>query len=201
MEKRRLFNTKTIAVAGVLTAIEIILQVVGNFIAPGLININLGLIPIVIGAVLYGPLVGGFLGLVCGAIITFAPSTISFFFAISPIGTIITCLLKTTLAGVLAGLVMKLFKGDKKRFIGVIIASFIVPFVNTALFALFASIFFMDALVAMVNTTNSTFKDVGEALFLGMIGANFIFEVITTMIIAPSIYKVMEHQKLTPKED
>ena len=188
MEKKRFFNTKMIATTGVLLAIEIVLQVIGNYIVipGGFANLNFSLIIIALGAILYGPLVGGFLGLVSGVLTLFSPSTISFFFSVSPIGTILACILKTTLAGVIAGLIMKLFK-EKHETVGIILVSILIPIINTGVFAIFCLLFFMDILKG-INPTN-----IASALFISLIGFNFIFEVLTTVIIAPSLYKVMNH--------
>ncbi len=196
MKKKHYFNTKMIATTGILVGIEILFQVIGNYINPGFANINLSLIPIVIGAVLYGPVVGGFLGLVCGLMVIISPSTMQIFFSISPVGTILACILKTTVAGVAAGLVVKLFKGEKKIY-GVILASILVPVINTALFSIFALIFFMPLLQSMIS---ETMPNIAAALFVGMIGINFILEVISTVILAPSLYKILEHAGINKKD-
>ena len=188
MEKRRFFNTRMIATVGVLTAIEIVLQVIGNYVAPGgFTSLNFSLIIITLGAILYGPAIGGFLGLVSGTMTILAPSTLSYFYSISPLGTILTCLLKTTLAGVLAGLIMMIFKKYNKKTAGSIVASILVPIINTGVFAIFCLLFFMDRLTE-INPNN-----IASALFLGMIGINFIFEILTTSIVTPSLMKIMEH--------
>ena len=196
MEKKHYFNTKMIATTGILVGIEILLQIIGNYINPGFANINLSLIPIVIGAVLYGPVVGGFLGLVCGVMVIISPSTMQIFFSASPVGTILACILKTTVAGVAAGLVVKLFKGEKKIY-GVILASILFPVINTALFSIFALIFFMPLLQSMIS---ETMPNIAAALFVGMIGINFILEVISTVILAPSLYKILEHAGINKKD-
>ena len=195
MANKRLFTTKMIATTGILLGIEIVLQIIGNYINPGFANINLSLIPIAIGAIMYGPLVGGFLGLVCGVMVLISPSTMQVFFSVSPIGTIIVCLLKTTLAGVLAGLVMKLFKEEKKIY-GAILASILVPVVNTGVFVLLALAFFVPILQGLVDS--AAFSSIGAALFLGMVGINFILEIISTAILTPSLYKIIEHTSKTP---
>ncbi len=198
-ERKRLFNTKMIAVTGILTGIEIILQVIGNYINPSFSNINLSLIPIALGAILYGPLVGGFLGLVCGVMVILSPSTISIFFAVSPVGTIVTCILKTTLAGVISGLVMKLFK--KNNFVGSIVSSALVPIINTGLFAVFAALFFKENLNALVASNSALYPNLAAALFLGFIGLNFIIEIISTVILTPSLYKIIEQNSRNPYKD
>ena len=188
MDKKKFFNTKMIATTGVLLAIEIVLQIIGNYIIipGGFANLNFSLIIIALGAILYGPVVGGFLGLVSGVLTLFSPSTISFFFSVSPIGTILTCILKTTLAGIAAGFLMKPFK-EKNETLGTILVSILIPIINTGVFAVFCLIFFMDILKG-INPTN-----VASALFISLIGFNFIFEIIVTAIIAPSLYKVIKH--------
>lgn len=188
MSEKKFFNTKMIATVGVLLAIELVLQLIGNYvmIPGGFANLNFSLIIIALGAILYGPVVGGFLGLVSGVLTLFSPSTISFFFSVSPIGTILACILKTTLAGVVAGFVMKPFR-NKNEIAGTILASILVPFINTGVFIIFCLLFFMDILKG-INPTN-----IASALFISLIGFNFIFEVLTTAIISPSLYKVINH--------
>lgn len=188
MSEKKFFNTKMIATVGVLLAIELVLQLIGNYvmIPGGFANLNFSLIIIALGAILYGPVVGGFLGLVSGVLTLFSPSTISFFFSVSPIGTILACILKTTLAGVVTGFVMKPFR-SKNEIAGAILVSILVPFINTGVFIIFCLLFFMDILKG-INPTN-----IASALFISLIGFNFIFEVLTTAIISPSLYKVINH--------
>lgn len=191
MANKKFFNTKMIASTGILLGVEIVLQVIGNYIQPGFANINLSLIPICLGAILYGPIVGGLLGLVCGVMVLISPSTISVFFAVSPIGTVLACLLKTTLAGIIAGFMFKAFK-NKNTLVGSVLVSIAVPVINTGVFALFTAIFFTPILDNMV--ASGMFANAALALFLGMIGLNFILEIVSTTILTPSLYKIIEHQ-------
>ena len=46
----------------ILTALVVVLQLLGNYITIGTVNITLALIPIAVGAILYGPVAGLFLG-------------------------------------------------------------------------------------------------------------------------------------------
>lgn len=188
MEKKKFFTTKMIATTGILLAIEIVLQVLGNYIVipGGFANLNFSLIIITLGAILYGPVVGGFLGLISGVLTLFSPSTISYFFSVSPVGTILACLLKTTVAGIVAGFVFKALK-NKNDTLGSILASIIVPVLNTGIFAIFCILFFKSRLEE-INPGN-----IAAALFLGMIGFNFIIEIIITLIVVPSLYKIVLH--------
>lgn len=124
--KRKFFTVRTIAGLGILTAVVIVLQLLSNYVQFGPVSITLSLFPIALGAMLYGPLGGLFLGLVDGVLVLTAPSTISFFFAITPIGTIFVCLTKTGLAGLFAGLIFKLYQKDVK--VEFIAALVLLPF-------------------------------------------------------------------------
>ena len=112
--KRKFFTPKTIAGLGILTAMVIVLQLLSNYVQFGPVSITLALFPIAVGAMIYGPFGGLFLGIVDGVLVLTAPSTISFFFSFSPFGTIIVCLLKTGLAGFISGLIFKLYNKDIK---------------------------------------------------------------------------------------
>lgn len=182
MEKKRI-DTKTIVLAGLLTALTILLQFLSTIIPTG-VNLNLALVPITLGAVLLGPYVGAFLGLVCGAVILLSPNTVTVFMAISPVGTILACLLKTTIAGLLAGFVAKAFK-EKNDLLSAVLASIIVPLVNTLIFAIIAYFFFLEGLGL------SDFW----SIFTVLIGLNFLFEIVTNVIISPTTYKVINQIK------
>ncbi len=197
MSERKFFNVRMITTTGILLAIEILVQILGNYIVipGGFANLNFSLIIISIGAILYGPVVGGFLGLVSGVLTLFSPSTMSFFFSVSPVGTVLTCLLKTAVAGVAAGFLMKLFRKFDKELAGTIVVSILVPTINTGLFAIFCLLFFMDILKG-INPTN-----IAGALFISLIGFNYIFEVLTTVIITPSLYKIMQHVSIYNREN
>ena len=186
MEKRKFFNTKMIATTGILLAIEIVLQLIGNYVVipGGFANLNFSLIIITLGALMYGPVVGGFLGFISGLMTLLSPSTISYFFSVSPLGTILTCILKTTIAGIVAGFISLAIKKNHDT-LGSILASIATPVINTGIFAIFCIIFFKQRLLEI----NSS--DVTAALFLGMIGLNFIFEIIITVIVVPSLYKIV----------
>ena len=192
MGKKKFFNTRMITTTGILTGILIVLQVIGNYINPAFTNINLSLVPIALGAILYGPIIGGFLGLVCGVMVLLSPSTISYFFSVSPVATIFTCLLKTTIAGVVAGFLYKAFS-KKSDVTGSILASIAVPVINTAIFCVMCY-FFFSVRLEEINPDN-----IVAALFLGMVGINFIIEIISTVILVPSLFKIIQHSSLIGK--
>ena len=185
MQKK--ITTQQIVGTGLLLALEIISQIIGNYLQFGPVNINLSLTTIVIGAVLYGPLSGAILGFFNGLMALFSPSTLAIFMPISPIGTVLACLVKTTVAGLVAGLVFSLLK-KKSQTLGLVLASVIVPILNTAIFSVFCFIFFRPFLESGVG---EAFPNIGAFFIFGVIGWNFIFEIITTVTLSTIIGTIL----------
>lgn len=186
MEKK--FNTKTIAGLGVLTAVVIVLQLFSNYVQFGTVSITLALIPVVVGACIYGPLGGLFLGLVQGALVMAAPSTLASFMPYSPILTIVTCLLKSGLAGVGSAYVFKLLK-NKNLYVASILAAIVAPIINTGVFTIFAFAGFYPLL--------SSWLPSGETMIVwyltAMVGINFIIEFAVNSLLSPVVYTVYNH--------
>lgn len=175
--------------AALLVAIEVVLQLV-SMVLPTAVNLNLALVVITIGAILYGPIVSGFLGFVNGVVILLSPNTVTVFMSISPVGTVIVCLLKTTLAGLFAGLLYK-WISKKHDVAASIVASIAVPVINTMTFAVFTAIFFLDGL---------GLGNFGQ-IFTVLIGINFLFEIITNVVISPSLYQILKREINRKKKD
>lgn len=178
-------NTKKIAGAGLLTAIVVVLQCLGSFIHFGPFSISLVLIPVVVGAALYGALTGAWLGLVFGVVVLFQPDTATFM-SISPAGTVLTVLLKGILAGLLAGSVYKMLEG-KSKVGATICAAIICPIVNTGVFLIGCRLFFFDTIKQWAAGTN-----VFVYMITGLVGFNFLFELAANIILSPTIVKLTE---------
>ena len=52
------YKIKKIVMITILSCLAVILQLFSNYVPIGTVNITLALIPIVVGAILYGPLAG-----------------------------------------------------------------------------------------------------------------------------------------------
>ena len=174
-----------------LTALVVGLQFLSNYVSFGSISITLALIPIAMGAILYGPLAGLFLGAVMGAIVIAAPSTQAVFMPVNPAATIILCLLKTAIAGLVSGLLFKLFafiakkQNDvkKKKILfaaGIIVAALVVPVINTGLFIVGASIFFMDLFGNFITIIDA------------VITTNFLVEFLVSAILSPALVTLVK---------
>lgn len=192
MEKKQFFTTRTIAGLGVLTAMVVVLQLLSNYVQFGPVSITLALFPIAVGAMLFGPLGGLFLGLIDGALIISAPSTISGFLAIEPLGTVFTCLLKTGIAGLVSGLVFNLLK-KKNIYLAIILASILVPILNTGLFALAAITIFRKTLL---DGASQMGVGVVYMLFIVWIGWNFLLEFGLNAALAPAFLKLYQSIEL-----
>lgn len=107
---RKGFNTYRLVGLGLLTAIVVVLQFIGASIRFGTFSVSLVLMPIVVGAALFGVGAGAWLGLVFGVVVLLSGDA-NTFLAINPFGTIVTVLIKGVLAGAVSGLVYKLLSG------------------------------------------------------------------------------------------
>lgn len=192
MKKTAFFSSKNIAFLAVLLALVIVLQIVGTLIGNlGVTAPSLVLIPIVLGAILLGPLAGGILGFVFGLVVVLAGITgldkfTLILFTDHPFLTILLCLLKGAAAGVASGFVFKALRG-KSEGAAVVTASLVAPIVNTGLFILGA--------LLMSDTLNANFVADGQTvlyfLVIGCAGLNFIFEFIINAVASPAIYTVV----------
>ena len=182
------FDTKTIVITGLLLAIEVVFQTLGNYIQFPFMpaNINLTLVTIVLAAVWCGPVSAMILGFFNGIMALFSPSTIAIFMPINPAATVLVCLLKCTIAGLVASLIYRAFNKINRiagMTAGVILASIAVPVINTGLFSVGALIWFRPFLESGVS---NDCPNIGAFLIFGVIGLNFILELVTTVVVSPA---------------
>lgn len=180
-----------IVLGALLTAIVVILQLLGSFIRFGPFAISLVLIPIVIGAATCGYKIGAWLGFVFGAAVILSGDAAAFF-AINEIGTVITVLVKGTLCGLTAGLIYKLLE-RRNRYLAVVAAAIVCPIVNTGIFLLGCKIFFMSAISEW--GVSAGFNNVAAYMFLGLAGGNFLFELATNIVLSPVILRIINYKQ------
>lgn len=107
----------------ILAALVVVLQLVGG-IPVGPFSITLTLFPIVVGAVVLGPLPGLALGVVFGVIVSILSLTGKdpggfMVFQASPVLAWILCILKGALAGLMPALAYKFFNRFRKHSLGI----------------------------------------------------------------------------------
>lgn len=148
------------------------------------VSITLVLPVVIIGGALCGPLVGAWL--------TVIPNVIAFteaglFMTYSPVGCMITLLLKGLVAGFVSGVIYKVL--SKKHPIGAVTCSAVVaPILNSGIFVLGCYICIWDQLTAVAGE-----KGVGIGMLLfGLAGLNFIIELVLNVILCPTILRIIQ---------
>lgn len=131
----------TLAQLGLLVAIELVMKAVGLGSVPvGPLYMSFLTLPIAVGAIVIGPLAGGILGGVFGAVSLFDSVTGkslmgSALFQVSPINTVILCVGCRVLMGVCVGYIFKaISKLDKKGTWSYILGAMCAPGLNTVFF-------------------------------------------------------------------
>lgn len=184
-------STETLVMLSLLTALVALLSYMGGFIRiGGLASISLTLIPVVLGAALYGPYAGAWLGAVSG-VVFFMTADAVFWFGLSIGGTVITVLIKGACAGLAAGYVYKLLEG-KNKYLAIMAAAVAAPVVNTGIFIIGCLIFFIGAVRDMAAGAG---MGVGGFLIVGFVGLNFVFELIVNIALAPALSRLIDIAK------
>ena len=128
----------------ILAALVVVLQTVASGIRIGPVPISLTLVPIVVGAILFGPGAGAGLGFVFGLVcliagVTGADQFTYLLWTASPFWLIVVCVGKAVLCGLCAGLAAKAL--EKKQTLSCIAAALVAPVVNTGVFAVGSRVF------------------------------------------------------------
>ena len=169
-------NVQKLVGIAMLAAIVVVLQYIGNFIKFGSVSISLVLLPIVVGAAIYGPSAGAILGGVFGAVIIigYISGNADFLWLANPVATAIVCIIKGCGAGFVSGLAYKLFATrniKSGRVIGAYSAAVVCPVVNTGIFLLAMFTIFREQLISIAGGTNTVYF-----AFVVLAGVNFIVE-------------------------
>ncbi len=172
-----------------LTALVFVLQLVGGGIRVGaLFSITLVLLPIVLGSALTGPLGGAWLGLVF-ALAVFYTGDANAFMSVDPFGTIVTVVLKGILAGFVSGVVYQLLK-KSHPYVRALVCAAVCPLVNTGVFLLGCVVFFLPTLQEWAIGLG--FAGAGEYMIFGLVGINFIVELLTNILLAPVLVRLIQ---------
>ncbi len=184
-------NSKVQRLVGtaILVAIVIVLQAFASGIHIGPFTPTLSLIPIIIGAILFGPATGALLGLVFGIIVVITvvsglePFSMIMFNQ-NPVFTVLTCLVKGAAAGFFSGLVYKALQ--KNKYLSVAAASVVAPVTNTGIFCIAMLTVFRNLLVESAAGQNPV-----VFLLVAFVGVNFLFELAFDIILIPVIMRII----------
>ena len=193
-------KTRRLTGLALLTAIVAVLQVVASFIKFGPFTITLALAPILIGAALYGPKAGAYLGGVFGLVVLIAcilgwdPGGSTLWNA-NPFLTACICLVKGIAAGLAAGAVYRAIVGGSRAhgrmMTGSIVAGVVSPLVNTGLFVLALTLLFHDILVTWAAGSELIYY-----IVFVLTGINFVLELALNLVLSTVIVRVVGARSL-----
>ncbi len=215
-------KTRKMVGIGLFTAIVVVLQMLGGGIRFGVFSISLVLVPIVVGAAVYGWQAGAWLGLVFGVAVLLSGDA-GAFLAVDVIGTILTVLVKGTAAGLVSGLVYKyvltLFHKRSQKAIqymkehhglGECCESGVYEYIarNNRYFAVIVAaavcpvmntgIFLLGCKLFFMDTVTAWgaaagFENTAAYMFIGLAGINFLIELGVNLLLAPVITRLIAY--------
>ena len=186
--KKQVLTTKQMTLGALLTAMVVVLQLLGSFIRFGPFSVSLVLVPLVIGAATCGPLVATWLGLSFGVSVLLSGDA-ALFLSIHAPGTILTVLLKGILCAVAAALVYKALEKCNLD-VAVVAAAIVCPIVNTGIFLVGCRLFFWETIAEW--GTGAGFANPAAYAILGLVGANFLFEMAFNLLLSPVIVRLLQ---------
>ncbi len=190
-------STETLVLSALMTALVVVFQCLATYTTFfGPFSTAIGLIPIVIGAVLCGPIIGAWLGFVFGIVVLITGGA-NLFLTFNIIGTLITVLLKGAGCGFASGYVNKLLSKFNKT-VAVFASAIICPIVNTGIFLLGCVTFFMPYADAIAETLKMNIT--GFQVFSALAFGNFLFELGMSIVLGPVIVKIIEVAEKTFKK-
>ena len=186
-------KTKQLVTTALLAALIIVLQTVATGIHFGPFTPTLSLIPIIIGAIVCGPLSGAFLGLVFGVVVIIGVLSGSepmstMMLQMHPVVTVSLCLIKGMAAGLFSGLVYKALC-KKNETLATAAAAFVAPVTNTGIFCIALVIFFMPICEQFAAALG--FANGGAFIIGGVVGTNFLFELALNTILIPVVIRIL----------
>lgn len=217
-------KTKTIVGIGLFTAIVLVLQFLGGSIRFGMFSISLVLVPIVVGAAIYGWQAGAWLGFVFGVAVLLSGDAAAFL-AVDVAGTVLTVLVKGTAAGLCAGLIYKAvlallnryFKGriqlmKQRYYLGECCEDGVYSYIsrNNRYVAVIAAaiicpivntgVFLLGCRLFFMETVAgwgaaAGFVNVASYMFIGLAGINFLIELGTNIVLTPVITRLISYAK------
>lgn len=185
-------NVKKMTGVALLMALVVVLQLLGGMIPPvGGFTISLVLIPIVMGAALYGPQTGALLGAAFGVVVVIGCISGTdvggaMVFQANPILCVLVVMGKGILAGFLSGVVYAALK-QKNSTLAMVLAAAVCPVVNTGTFVLCMAAFFMDVLSVWAGGGN-----VLGYILSGLMLFNFVPELVINLIFSGAGARILK---------
>lgn len=186
-------NVKRMAGIALLMALVVVLQFVGGMIPPvSGFSISLVLIPIVLGAALYGPKAGALLGATFGVVVainsaTGADAGGAMVFQANPFLCVVVVMAKGILAGAAAGWAYRLLK-NWNGYAAMLLAAIVCPVVNTGTFLLSMLTIFREVLAVWATSVGG---DIIVYIFSVLLLLNFVPELIINVAFSPAGQRIL----------
>ena len=189
-ESKSLKKTKVLVGMAIFTALVVVLQELAGAIKIGPFSPSLVLIPMVIGASVYGIKAGAWLGLVFGVVVLAGCVTGTdvggnAMWNFTPAMTALICIGKGVAAGTLSGLTFGALR-QKNQILAAVAAAVVCPVVNTGLFCIGAVAVFRPLLDQW-----SGGADLVSYVFLVLIGLNFLVEMGINVVLSPVMVRIL----------
>lgn len=191
-------KNKFVVDCAILCSLTVVLQILSTLMSNYLqFSLTLALIPVAVACIHYGAKCGIIVSAAMG-ITLFIECVVGFdvgggiMFALSPVKTFIGSAVRVVLAAcgvILAGALTSKFKGKKWRSF---LLSALLPVFNTGIFLLAFITMFNPLLHEWASGAGST---VISYIFLGLVGVNFIIEVITCVALCPAIVFALQKNR------
>ena len=191
LQKTKKLSTLQLTEMAILLALVVVLQSISSV---GVVTLCLCLVPITLGSIVLDWKCGGILGFAFGIVAIFwgiigKDVFTLYLFQASPIMTILICVVKGTLAGMVPAFV---YSALNKRFgslIASIAAAICAPIVNTGVFAI-GCIIIKNDVISVAGKLGIEAANFMVLLFGVLITANFFVELMINVVFAPSLNKV-----------
>ncbi len=192
LEKTKKLSTLELTEMAILLALVIALQSISSI---GVVTLCLCLVPITLGSIVLDWKCGGILGFVFGLVAVFwgivgKDVFTLYLFQASPIMTILICIVKGTLAGMVPAFIYNALKKYNKLAAS-IVAAISAPVVNTGIFAL-GCIIIKNDVISVAGKLGIETANFMMLLFGVLITANFFIELLINVVFAPSLNKVAD---------
>lgn len=176
-------------------AVVVVLQMFVS-IPVGMFTITLTLVPVMLGAILFGPASGAILGGVFGVVVAIqvitgaaGPASTTMLLQ-APVVTVVLCILKGVAAGWVSGLVYQAVMKINKPQLAVILSAVACPIVNTGIFCLGLTVFYNNLLNEWAIA--GEFANALTFILLGLIGLNFVIEFAINVLLIPVALRMIK---------
>ncbi len=183
-------GVKKLATLAMLIAVIVILQLIGSGIHIGPFSLSFVLIPVVVGAALYGPISGAILGGAFGVIVVTCCITGmdpggAMVWAANPLLCILVVMTKGIVAGLAAGFIYRLMQ-KKNAYLAMLCAAIVCPIVNTGVFLLGMFTLFPGVLQQWATGGNVLLY-----VLSGIVLVNFVPELIINIVVSPASQRII----------